>query len=396
LERIAQDAVVFENARAAAPWTLPSHASMFTGHFPHKLSYGWSEPLDATYPTLAELLTDAGYETAGFVANLAYCSHEYGLNRGFVQYEDFKASLGQMIADSALGGTIAHKLLPSIRDYQLLGRKGAASINHDFLSWLDRRGNSHPFFAFLNYYDAHDPYIPPADFAQRFMSKPTAEDAPLNNMGSISPLEAHSLNQAYDACIALLDHQVGLLYDQLARKGVLEDTLVIITADHGEQFGEHSLFLHGNSLYRPLLYVPLMMMLPGRIPQRVKLSNEASLHEIPATVVDLLGINASYQFPGKSISRFWLNGNDKIPNQIPLLSEIKQAPAWLDNKGTLKALIFQEVKYIKNEGTGEEELYDLRSDPSEQNNLAISQGNQKTLQWFRSSLVTLLQNKSET
>jgi arylsulfatase A-like enzyme len=394
LERIAQNAVVFENARATAPWTLPSHASMFTGHYPHELSCGWTEPLDATYPTLAELLADAGYETAGFIANLAYCEREYGLNRGFIHYEDYKASIGQMIGDPALGGTIARELLPSMGDYQLLGRKSAASINHDFLSWLDRRGNSHPFFAFLNYFDAHSPYIPPKDFAQKFMSMPLPGYLPLYNMDSITPVEAHGFNQAYDACIAYIDHQVGLLYDELARKGVLDDTLVIITADHGEQFGEHGLFSHGNSLYRPLLYVPLMLLLPGQVPQRIKLSNEASLHEIPATVVDLLGINANYQFPGKSLSRFWSNGNDKIPNRTPLFSEVKKAPSWLQNKGTLKALIFQEVKYIKNEGTGEEELYDLRSDPGEQTNLAGSQGDQKTIQWFRSSLKEALQVKS--
>ena len=99
LERISQNAAVFENARATAPWTLPSHASMFTGHYRHELSCGWTAPLDTTYPTLAELLADAEYETAGFVANLAYCEREYGLNRGFIHYDDYKASIGQMIDD---------------------------------------------------------------------------------------------------------------------------------------------------------------------------------------------------------------------------------------------------------------------------------------------------------
>ena len=226
---------------------------------------------------------------------------------------------------------------------------------------------------------------------------PSSGYVPYDKMDSITPVETRGLNQAYDACIASVDRQVGLLYDELARKGVLEDTLVIITADHGEQFGEHKLFVHGDSLYRPLLYVPLMLLLPGQVPQRVKLSNEASLREIPATVVDLLGINANYQFPGRSLSRFWINGNDKIPNQMPLLSEVKKwlgPTRWLpSSKGSMKALIFQGVKYIKNEGTGEEELYDLRSDPEELINLAGSQGDQKTLQWFRSSLSVMLQNK---
>ena len=296
---------------------------------------------------------------------------------------------------SSLAGTIANGLRQSMRDYQILGRKSAASINHDFLSWLDRRKDSHPFFAFLNYFDAHDPYIPPKDFAQKFMSTPTSgrlED--YDNMDSISPEEALGLNRAYDACIAYLDHQVGLLYEELAHRGVLDDTLVIITSDHGEQFGEHGLLSHGNSLYRPLLHVPLIIQIPGQVQQRIKFSDEVSLHEIPATVIDLLGISTNFQFPGRSLSRFWLNGDSKSLDQVPLLSEVEKLagpPTWRPaSKGAMKALIFQEVKYIKNYGTGEEELYDLGSDPEEQTDLAVSRVNQKTLQWFRASLDAML------
>jgi arylsulfatase A-like enzyme len=397
LERIAQNAILFENARSAAPWTLPSHASMFTGHYPHDLSCGWTKPLNATYPTLAELLADAGYETAGFVANLDYCIREFGLNRGFIHYEDYRISIGQMIGDSALGGAIASGLLPSIGDHQLLGRKSAASINHDFLSWLDRRENSHPFFAFLNYFDAHDPYIPPKDFAQKFVSIASTGVLPADKPETLSLEEAHGLNQAYDACVAYIDQQVGLLYDALARKGVLDDTLLIIVADHGEQFGEHGLFSHGNSLYRSLLHVPLMMLMPGKVPERIALSDAVSLHELPVTVVDLLDLSTSFNFPGKSLSRFWQDGNGKIQNQLPLMSEVGKwigsAKWYPSSKGAMEALIFQGMKYIKNKGTGEEELYDLQSDPGEQTNLAGSQGDQKALQWFRSSLSVMLQNK---
>jgi arylsulfatase A-like enzyme len=396
LERIAQNAIVFNNARAAAPWTLPSHASMFTGRYPHELSCGWVEPLDTTYPTLAELLSDAGYETAGFIANLDYCIREFGLNRGFVHYEDYTASFGEMIGDSALAGAIARELLPKIGDNQILGRKDAASINHDFLSWLDRRKASHPFFAFLNYYDAHDPYIPPKEFAREFMAVPSSGVVPFNKMDSVTSRETKGLNEAYDASIAYLDQQIGSLYDELARKGVLDDTFVIITSDHGEQFGEHDLYSHGNSLYRPLLYVPLMVLLPGQVSQRITLEDEVSLHEIPATVMEVLGLRTNYQFPGKSLSRFWSGVINSNSEEKPLLSEVKkglEAPTWYpSSSGDMRALINQSVKYIMNYGTGEEELYDLKNDPGEQTNLATSHDSQKTLQWFRSSLKAMLNN----
>lgn len=394
LERIAQNAIVFNNAQATSPWTLPSHASMFTGRFPHELSCGWVEPLNAAYPTLAEVLTDAGYETAGFVANLDYCNREFGLNRGFILYEDYKASLGEMVGDSALAGAIARELLPAIGDNQILGRKDAASINHDFLSWLNRRKASHPFFAFLNYYDAHDPYIPQKEFAREFMTVPSSGVVPFNKMDSITPKVTKGLEEAYDASIAYLDQQVGLLYDELARKGVLDDTLVIITSDHGEQFGEHQLYSHGNSLYRPLLHIPLMMFLPGQFSNRIALEDEVSLHEIPATVMELLGLQTNFQFPGKSLSRFWSDVINRNSEEKPLLSEVKKglvAPTWYpSSRGDMRGLIYQSVKYIINYGTGEEELYDLKNDPGEKTNLATSHDSQKTLQWFRSSLTAML------
>ncbi len=158
LERLARRGLSFENAISTSPWTLPGHASMFTGRYPHEVSADWSVPLDATFPTLAEVLASNGYATAGFVANVGYCSYEHGLNRGFAYYSDYQFSLGQFILSSSLGRTVASSdRLRRISGYhELLNRRTAENINNDFLHWLSTRGRQ-PFFAFLNYYDAHEP-----------------------------------------------------------------------------------------------------------------------------------------------------------------------------------------------------------------------------------------------
>jgi glucan phosphoethanolaminetransferase (alkaline phosphatase superfamily) len=151
LERLAARGVRFERALSTSPWTLPSHASMFTGHFPHELSADWETSLDETYPTLAEVLASQGYVTAGFVANVRYCSEESGLNRGFAHYEDHPVSPEQVIKSSSLGRALianAH-LRRFLGSYDIFGRKSAPDVNAAFLRWLSRN-ERRPFFAFLN------------------------------------------------------------------------------------------------------------------------------------------------------------------------------------------------------------------------------------------------------
>ena len=177
LARLAARGVRFEQARSTAPWTLPSHASMFTGRWPHELSARTGHPLDATYPTLAEVLSRKGYAAAGFVANTHNGNGWYGLDRGFARYEDFyrntevstteillSSSLGRSLVKSGPGGRIL-RYLSGGSPYS--ARKDASMINRDALSWLSGR-EGRPFFVFLNYYDAHGPYVPPEGTAPRF------------------------------------------------------------------------------------------------------------------------------------------------------------------------------------------------------------------------------------
>ena len=227
LERVASEGVLFERALATAPWTLSSHGSMFTGYLPHELSTSWRIPLDDTHPTLAEVLARAGYSTAGFIANQAYASWETGLDRGFQHYEDHPVSLRQLAVESSIvRWALAHGLSFVLlkRDENLV-RKDAARVNADFLDWLDS-SEGRPFFAFLNYYDAHGPYHPPEPYRSRFADgDPRGPISPLHRWleNPFGPLpddgELQRELRAYEGAIAGLDAEIGRLLETLESRG---------------------------------------------------------------------------------------------------------------------------------------------------------------------------------
>lgn len=370
LEAEAERGVVFEHAWSTSAWTLPAHASIFTGRYPNELSTGWKMPLDDTHPTLAERFASHGYSTAGFVANLMYTTRDGGLQRGFAHYEDYPVSVSMAVANSWLARLIASKLRPWLGNDQKLVRKHARSVNRDFLRWLDGQGER-PFFVFLNFMDAHAPYLPADSFSGRF--GPAREGRAMHDLSTHrdwSAAEIDSERAAYDGSIAWLDAQLGHLFEELGTRGVLDNTILVITSDHGEQFGEHGLMDHGNSLYRPLLEVPLLVVWPGRLPAGVRVDTPVSLRDVPATITDLAFGRA--ELPGRSLAPLWAGG-DVVPS--PVLAELQQgirSPAWLPvSRGDMQSLVVGGHHYIRN-GDGREELYDLSVDPQERRDLAGS------------------------
>ena len=398
LERFANTGVVFERAISTSGWTLPSFASMFTGRLPHEHHAALLTPLDDTYPTLAEVFSANGYVTAGFVANLLYCTREMGLHRGFAHYEDYPISLGMALRSSWLGRFIAETSLKAIfaNDPRLVF-KSAAQVNRDFLSWL-ARNDQRPFFAWLNYFDAHAPYLPPEPFDTKFgpkRSQPAVDD--LSHRRIWAPQEIQVELDAYDGAIAYLDHQIDSLLNTLQKRGVLENTIVIITADHGEQFGEHGLFDHGNSLYRQLLHVPLLISFPQKIPEGVRVRQAVTLADLPATIINLAELENGPRIPGDSLQMYWARSHQPHDIITPVLSEQRagiRSPEWQPiSKGDMKSLITNSWHYILN-GDGREELYDFERDPLEKNNSALIEVNQPILKQFRLWLKTMLKHNS--
>ena len=196
------------------------------------------------------------------------------------------------------------------------GRKTAADINDDFLDWLSEQEEGRPFFVFLNYFDAHSPYVVPGGCDRHFgrRAETPAELALLQDWENrpkqnVPESEATLASDAYDDCIGYLDSQIGKLMDELKSRGLLDNTLVVITSDHGEELGEHGLFGHGRSLYSQELHVPLVILVPGGSAAGRVVSEPVSLRDLPATFVDLLGYAQDSPFPGKSLARYWQAGS---------------------------------------------------------------------------------------
>lgn len=420
LERLVRtrNAVVFAEARSPAPWTLPSHACMMTGHWPHELSVGPDLPLDGTFPTLAEVLAKEGYATAGFVGNTRYCNARFGLDRGFARYEDYyenqTVSLFETVRCTGLGRRIVQLLGYPIRaaDGPTSVRKTAAMLNRDVLGWLAERPASQPFFLFINYFDVHRPYVLNEENEPCFgmAALPIARRAEIDkrfldlDAGRIDPDdqgrqqivdEAFGLyRDSYDSCIADLDRQVGLLLDELDRRGSLENTLVIVTSDHGEHLGEHGLLGHSLSLYRPEVHVPLLVIPPSQSSAARIVNEPVSLREIPATIAEWVDLGPRNPFPGRSLARFLVDGTERQPEASPVLCEVERMEEFSglhhipSSHGSISSLVSRDRVYIRGEGASEE-LFDLRNDPFESINLAASPQSRPVIQRFREELSRL-------
>ena len=423
LEALAKHGIRFDQARATAPWTLPSHASMFTGRWPHELDVDWNTALGSKPPTLAEELGARGYATAGFVGNVQYCSYEFGLNRGFSHYEDYvlePMSPVRMcyLGDLALKGAsrLGWMLSSSLGSMPFLPRNDsmvwpvlardskidAGSINREFLEWLSqRREPARPFFAFLNYIDAHSPYFLPPGTRYRF-GRPPKTDVDVNVIADwyyidklrLPPYYVNLARDCYDSCLGYLDERLGELLGELKRRGILDRTVVVVTSDHGEGLGEHNLFFHGESLYRPEIRVPLLIVLPERN-QSTIVSETVSLRDLPATIVGLIGQGTSAPFPGRSLARFWRDSrsaNSALAGE-GAISELASPNPYDPNqgrspvhRGALASVAEGDYVYIRNEGDGSEELFNERDDPNEFDNRARFEATQAVKERLRAHL----------
>ena len=373
LDSFARRGVLFENAIAPSPWTLATHASLFTGLLPHQHGAAWTLPLEPGPRTLADILKSQGYETAGFSANLYYGQGSWGMARGFEVYEDDSFTLRNNLSVTLAGLALAQPVYQHLVRYDLLSRRDARDLNREVFRWFRHRP-TRPFFLFINYFDAHDPYWAPPPFDERFGSN--SKDA-IRHMNSIDGMqtkdtleedERASLINGYDDSLAFLDDQVARLMGVLSASPDWPNTIVIITSDHGEAFGEHGTYGHGWNVYREVLHVPLIIFGPG-IPTGLRIQHLARIHEIFPTVLDL-ALGEKPPFRRTSLRRFWTPGFQPEAFDEVAVSELVPN---LHGPG-LKAYITLttgEWQYLQ-DSQGGSELYRWTTDPEEKTNLVES------------------------
>jgi arylsulfatase A-like enzyme len=377
LDRLAQQGVSFQNAISTSSWTLPAHFSLLSGRYPFQAKDANGAPTNA-YLTLGEVLQARGYRTAAFSGNYYVFSRRLGFGRGFIHFEDYYRTPGNALTSAYYGRLIESQVLQRLfKPWDKLGRYQAEDINRAALAWVDG-DPQRPFFVFINYYDVHDPYLPPQPYRSRF--------SPLKNPGglidtdwdlqhsylTLTPQQLQSEMDAYDGAIAYVDDQIAALLAGLERRGRLENTLVVALSDHGELLGEHGLIGHGNSLYRQLIHVPLIVWWPGRIPAGVRVEQPVTIAALPATILDLIGEARRAEFPNPSLAALWGEGaSDKAA--AACLSELEQLnwvpPQYPSAQGAMWSVFTPEWHLIEHAVFGPE-LYDWQQDPNELRDLA--------------------------
>jgi len=324
MDRLAEEGAMALDATVHAPLTRPSHVSLFTGLLPseHGIRDNVSPTLDPEITLLTEVLKAAGFQTAAFISSVVL-EAQSGLDRGFDLYSDeFEGADGD--------------------DTRFLGQfqKRGDVVTSEAFDWLESNGTTERVFAWIHLYDPHDPYEPPEPYATEYADR------------------------LYDGEVAWSDELIGRLDTKLEELGLRDDTLLIVTSDHGEGLGDHGETLHGFFIYQSTLAVPLLFRGPGVVPG-ARLTVTARTVDLFPTVLDLLGMSTptDIELSGRSLATA-LRGTDELTETtsyaetlIPLLHF-----GWSD----LRSLREGRWKYI---AAPRPELYDLEKDPTEERNL---------------------------
>ena len=390
IDRIASEGVLFENAISAAPWTLPSCASMFTGMYPGKHATDAEHRyLADNFHTIAELLRSYGYKTFGY-SNNPWVSPDTNLSQGFDTFEVSE----EAPAYSPLIN-VATRHIPNPAGTE---DAGARQTNEVAKKWIENCYSAKtPFFIYLHYMEAHDPYGNTPYFRHYLDANISTAKAKGVNQNPIDYISGNVqmsnedfeiLRALYDGDISYLDFKMNQLFDYLRQLNILDKTVLIITSDHGESFGEHHLMSHMLGVYDTLVHVPLIIVYPKLFKVGSRIVKQVRTIDIFSTILDILGIDWSgaEELQGQTLVsiRKLLNPRvqkvqqRELPFAIaelailqPCLNELVKANPSVDisiYSRRLKAIRTNEFKYIWT-SDGRDELYNIREDLGELNNL---------------------------
>lgn len=389
LDRLAAEGVRFTNAIANQPGVNSAHASLFTGVYPasHGVRRQMMDVLPPGLPTMADHLLASGYATAGLFSWLSFEPAYSGLERGFQSYVDLTVNLPGYLADRrtstlaatyqrlrsslALPGAVDRQTPPADQLREQLD--GKADVTTDAaINWL--RGHQagsreQPFFLWLHYFDPHYPYTPPPPFDQlepdgctncldggmdtirRLRAEPSPEFA---------PAQISRLLQYYDGEVAFTDRELGRLLQAMRTLGLDQNTLLIVTSDQGQSFGEHDRWLHGSSLHDHEVHVPLIMRFPGRLPAGMIVDAIAQQIDLLPTAFELMGLPIPEGIQGQGLVRV-IRGQEDGTDRYAI-TELRDRSA--------VSIITRDWRLIKNTTDGSVALYRTAEDPDDLYDLA--------------------------
>lgn len=342
IDDLAKQGVVFENAFSQAPWTLPSMASMHTSLYPseHGAENVYSR-LNDHFVTIAEVLKNNFYKTIGIISQ-SFLSSKHGFSQGYQIFDE--------------------RYISGVNDIS------SESITKRAMEYIEEN-KSDPFFLWIHYFDPHHSYIDHVEFSYGSGYSGSLPDKldlkDLNeNKSSLNQDDIDYVKDIYDEELALTDKNIGDLINNVYDLGLEDNTIIIITADHGEEFLERTRFGHGKNLYQELIHMPLIIYVPTDLKYRGKRVKEnVEISSIPYTIIDLLGIEKNL-FRGINL----LEVNEK--QNTVAFSE--GSYAWGVDKRK-EGIIYKNWKLIKNLDDQTYELYNLENDPSEKMNLIEEQ-----------------------
>lgn len=366
IDSLAASGVRFADATVQWPKTWPSMASMLTGKYPATTGVRFAplRPLPDDHATLAEALRGAGFTTGAVVAN-PNVGRDLRFDQGFDRFieswaEELKRRTGVDKLENAPG---------AVKSYT-----NATIVTDAALRLIDERDGEKPFFLWLHYIDPHGPYAPPTDYRRLFFGAYPRKPVPLADLpryqvqidrerGAPSDDLGFYIGQ-YDREIRYFDDQLARLLKRLDELEMRDDTLIVLTADHGEHLDEHGYYLeHGKSPYQPTAHVPLIFRLPGRVPEGRVVTQPVGLIDLVPTVLELVGVPIPADVQGVSLVPLW-SGETGTP-YVFMESGTRQPSQLSIRKGSWKLSKLRAKEDRERFGRNEIELYDLASDPGE-------------------------------
>ena len=340
IDNLSLDSVLFKNAISPAPWTAPSIGSLLTSQYPSVLGFkDDAVKINDKFLTLAEIFKENYYKTKGIISH-EYVSHKVGFNQGFDSYDE----------DNSRG------------EYDI----SSPSITEKAISFIKEHHKNHKFFLFLHYFDPHCNFNmhPNYNYYPNYSGTLTSGQTQvelLEKAPSMSADDIKYIKALYDSEISFTDEYIGKFLNKLKELGLYNNTLIIFTADHGEEFLERGDYWigHCKTLYQELIHVPLIIKLPGKNKKKI-IDKYIGLIDLMPTIIDYAGLRIPNEYEGEIVN---INDEKELKSKI-IISETKK-------KANLQSVIWRPWKFIYDPNGNLEQLFNLKKDPNESKNVAL-------------------------